>query len=124
LLLLLSFICIFISMLGLVGLSAFTAVQRTKEIGIRKVLGASIPEVILLLSKDCLLLVVLSSLFAVPFSWWVVTKWLAKFAYQAELNYLLYIIVTLVALVLVFLVVLFQSIRTANSKAVDSLKYE
>jgi putative ABC transport system permease protein len=121
---LLSVICIFISLLGLIGLSAFTAMQRTKEIGIRKVLGATIPDVIVLLSKEILALVILSSLIAIPFSWWVITRWLENFAYRAELNYLLYFIITIAALVFVFLVILFQSFKTANSNPADSLKCE
>jgi putative ABC transport system permease protein len=124
LLTLLSGICIFISLLGLVGLSAFTATQRTKEIGVKKVLGAGIPDIIFLLSKDVLVLVVLSSLLVMPLSYWVTTRWLENFAYRADLNYLLYLFITLVAGGIVFLVILLQSIRTANTNPVDTLKYE
>ncbi|MEJ0055270.1 MAG: FtsX-like permease family protein [Bacteroidota bacterium] len=120
----LSFICIFISLLGLIGLSAFTATQRTKEIGVRKVLGANISDIILLLSKESLLLVVVSSVLIIPLSWWVVNLWLENFAYRMELNYFLYGAVTILALGFVFLTVLFQSLKTARSNPVDSLKYE
>jgi len=121
---LLSYICIFISLLGLVGLSAFSAAQRTKEIGVRKVLGASVPDIIVLLSKDILILVILSSLLVAPLSWWVITEWLESFAYRAHLNYLLYLLITILAAGFVFLVILLQSFKTANSNPVDSLKYE
>ena len=124
LLFLLSGICIFISMLGLIGLSAFTAVQRTKECGVRKVLGANVPDIIILLSKDILLLVILSAVLVVPISYWVITRWMEKFAYQTQMNYPLYFIVTIAALGFVFLTVLFQSLKTAISNPVDSLKYE
>ncbi len=121
---LLSYICIFISLLGLIGLSAFTAAQRTKEIGVRKVLGANIPDIIFLLSKDVLFLVILSSAIVIPFSLWVITLWMENFAYQTQLNYLLYFLVTVVAFGFVFLTVLVQSLKTARSNPVDSLKYE
>jgi putative ABC transport system permease protein len=120
----LSYVCIFISLLGLVGLSAFTAAQRTKEIGVRKVLGANIPDIILLLSRDILILVILSSIIVIPFFYWVITTWLENFAYKGELNYLLYLMVMGTALGIVFLVILFQSLKTARSNPVDSLKYE
>lgn len=120
----LSYICIFISLLGLVGLSAFTAAQRTKEIGVRKVLGAKISDIIVLLSKDVLLLVVISSVLVIPFSWWLITKWLENFAYQSPLNYSLYGLVGIAAMALVFLVILFQSLKAAKANPVDSLKYE
>jgi putative ABC transport system permease protein len=121
---LLSYICIFISLLGLIGLSAFTATQRTKEIGVRKILGASIQDIIILLSTDVILLTMISSVLVIPLSWWVISKWLENFAYQTELNFLLYGIIGIAAMGLVFLVILFQSLKTANANPVDSLKYE
>jgi putative ABC transport system permease protein len=124
LLALLAYICIFISLLGLIGLSAFTATQRTKEIGVRKVLGANIPDILVLLSKDVLLLVIISAALVFPISHWFITRWLENFAYRMELNYLLFIVITTVALGCVFLVILFQSLKTARSNPVDSLKYE
>jgi putative ABC transport system permease protein len=120
----LSCMCIFISLLGLVGLSAFTAAQRTKEIGVRKVLGANISDVIFLLCKDVLLLVVLSAILVAPVSYWLIDQWMENFAYQAHLNYLLYLMVTVMALGIVFLTILFQSFKTACSNPVDALKYE
>ena len=124
LLALLSYICIFISLLGLVGLSAFTATQRTKEIGVRKILGATIPNIIILLARDSLILVMLSAVLVAPFSYWVIVRWLENFAYQEELNYFLYIIITGFALGFVFLVTFFQSFKTAHSNPVDSLRCE
>jgi len=119
-----AFMAIFISCLGLLGLIIFSAEQRTKEIGVRKVLGAGIPDIILLLSGESLLLVIISSVLIIPVSWWIINRWLENFAYKADLNYLLYGVVTVVALAFVFLTVLFQSLKTARSNPVDSLKYE
>lgn len=121
---LLMYICLFISLLGLLGLSAFTAIQRTKEIGIRKVLGANIPDIIYLLSSDTLFLVILSAVIIAPFSYWVINRWLDNFAYRAELNYKLYLVITIAALGFVFLTILLQSLKTARANPVDSLKYE
>jgi putative ABC transport system permease protein len=120
----LSGVCIFISLLGLLGLSAFAASQRTKEIGIRKVHGASVPSIIFLLSKDILVLVVLAALMVVPIAYYIITNWLGNFAYQAPLDYSLFVLVALLALLFTFMAVGFQSLRTARTNPVESLKYE
>lgn len=120
----LSYICIFISLLGLLGLSAFTAVQRTKEIGVRKVLGASVPGILLLLSKDILVLVLLAAVIAIPVSWFVIGEWLKAFAYRAPVNYLLFAFAVVASLLFVLLVTAFQSLKTAAANPVDSLKDE
>lgn len=120
----LSYVCIFISLLGLLGLAAFTATQRTKEIGIRKILGANVTKIIILLSKDVLILVLVSSLLVIPLSYWAIHEWLQNFAYQVSLDYLIYFLVTIVALFFVFLTILLQSYKTARSNPVDALKYE
>jgi putative ABC transport system permease protein len=120
----LSYICIFISLLGLLGLSAFTATQRTKEIGIRKVHGASIPHIIFLLYKDVMYLIIIAAIIIIPVSFYLIRYWLGNFAYQTELNYLLFLVVALVALLFGFLTVGFHSLKTARTNPVDSLKYE
>jgi putative ABC transport system permease protein len=120
----LSYVCITISLLGLLGLSAFTAVQRTKEIGVRKVLGASVPGILLLLSKDILVLVIVAGIIAVPVSWFVIDLWLEGFAYKTPMNYFLYVITTIAALAFVLFITAFQSFKTATSNPVNSLKYE
>jgi putative ABC transport system permease protein len=120
----LSGISIFISLLGLIGLSAFAATQRVKEIGIRKVLGANVPDILFLLSKDILLLVAFSAVLVIPVSWWVMTQWMENFVYKTQLDYSLYIIVTVMALILVFLTIGLQSFKSARANPVDSLKYE
>lgn len=120
----LSYTCVFISLLGLLGLTAFSAVQRTKEIGIRKVLGANIASILLLLSKDILLLVFLASAIAMPLGWYVIDGWLEGFAYRATFSYWLFVSTTFAAVMFVVFVTAFQSWRTATSNPVDSLKYE
>jgi putative ABC transport system permease protein len=120
----LSYICIFISLLGLLGLSAFTAAQRTKEIGIRKVHGASTPRIIYLLYKDVMYLIIIAAIVVVPVAYYVINQWMNNFAYQTTLNYLTFAFVAFMALVFAFLTVAFHSLKTARTNPVDSLKYE
>ena len=120
----LSYICIFISLLGLLGLSAFTAAQRTKEIGIRKVHGASTSRIIYLLYKDIMYLVIIAAILVSVPAYYVVNTWMADFAYRASLNYSTFIFVAFVALVFAFLTVAFHSLKTARTNPVESLKYE
>jgi putative ABC transport system permease protein len=120
----LSYMCIFISLLGLLGLSAFTAAQRTKEIGVRKVHGASIPHIIYLLFKDVMLLVVIAAVIVIPLTYYSITQWLGNFAYHTKLNYGTFIIVGILALLFAFLTVAFHSLKTARMNPVESLKHE
>jgi putative ABC transport system permease protein len=120
----LSAICIFISLLGLLGLSAFTATQRTKEIGIRKVHGAGIPHIIFLLYRDVMYLIIIAAVLIVPLSWYLISGWLENFAYRAPVNYVLFVLVAVMALVFGFLTVAFHSLKTARTNPVESLKYE
>ncbi|MEI9922127.1 MAG: ABC transporter permease [Bacteroidota bacterium] len=120
----LSYICIFISLLGLLGLSAFTATQRTKEIGIRKVHGASIPQIIYLLYKDVMVLVLIAAVLVVPLGYYVINGWLGNFAYHAPINFMIFGLVAVLALLFAFITVGFHSLRTARTNPVDSLKYE
>jgi putative ABC transport system permease protein len=87
LILIFGIISIFISCLGLLGLVAFTASRRVKEIGIRKVLGASATEIVALLSKSYLMLILLGWLIALPLSWWILGSWLDNFAYKIDLSW-------------------------------------
>jgi putative ABC transport system permease protein len=120
----LSYICIFISLLGLLGLSAFTATQRTKEIGVRKVHGASIPHIIFLLYKDIMYLILVASVIIIPVAYLIITEWMGNFAYKTTLNYSTFIVVALLALTFGFVTVAFHSLKTARTNPVDSLKYE
>ena len=120
----LSYICIFISLLGLLGLSAFTAAQRTKEIGIRKVHGATIPRIIYMLYKDIMYLVVIAAVLVIVPVYYVINQWMENFAYRTTLDYATFIVVALMALVFAFLTVAFHSLKTARTNPVESLKYE
>jgi putative ABC transport system permease protein len=108
----------------LLGLSAFSATQRTKEIGVRKVLGATVSNIIYMLSKDVLLLVVVASVLVIPVSYWVIDGWMSNFAYRTELNYLFFVFVTMMALGFVFLTVAFHSLKTARTNPSESLRTE
>ena len=119
-----SFLGIFIASLGLFGLAAFTAEQRTKEIGIRKVMGASVSGIIALLSKDFLKLVILSIIIAAPVAWWVMTMWLQDFAYKINISWWVIGLAGLTAIVIALITVSFQAIKAAMANPVESLRTE
>ncbi len=120
----LSYICIFISLLGLIGLSAFTASRKAKEISIRKVLGASVLKIILLFSKSYVKLIIIAFIIAVPLADYIIVEWLANFAYQMDINWLYFIIPGLIVLALGLLTVSAQSLRSAKANPVDGLRRE
>jgi len=119
-----SILAIFVSCLGLFGLASFVTEQRTKEIGIRKVLGATIPGIVTLLSKDFLKLVIISLLIAIPFSWWAMNSWLQDFAYRTSFKWQIFMLAGLLALGIAFLTISFQSVKAALINPVDSIKNE
>jgi putative ABC transport system permease protein len=115
---------IIISCLGLFGLAAFSAEQRNKEIGIRKVLGASVSGIVGLLSKDFLQLVIISFIIATPIAWWGMHKWLQVFAYRIDLSWWMFALAGLIAVFIALFTVSFQAIKAALSNPVKSLKTE
>jgi len=117
-------IAIIISCLGLFGLAAFAAEQRTKEIGIRKVLGASVAGISALLAKDFLKLVIIAIVIASPLAWWAMNKWLADFAYRIDIQWWMFAIAGLTAVAIALLTVSFQSIKAALVNPVKSLRSE
>lgn len=117
-------LALFISCLGLFGLSAFAAAQRNKEIGVRKVLGASVTSVVALLSRDFLKLVLLALLLASPLAYYFMQKWLADFAYRIDIQWWVFAIVGVAAIAVAFLTISFQSIRAALANPVQSLRSE
>ncbi len=117
-------LAIFISCLGLFGLASFMAEQRTKEIGVRKVLGASVPNVIVLLSREFSLWVLLSNVIAWPVAWFFMNKWLHNFAYRTQLELWIFIFAGILALVIALFTVSWQAIRAATANPVKSLRYE
>ena len=115
-------IAIFIACLGLFGLATFTAEQRTKEIGIRKVLGASVVSIITLLSKDFLTLVLISCLAAFPLGYWAMSKWLQDFAYRVDITWTIFALSGFTTTLIALLTVGYQAIKAALMNPVKSLK--
>jgi len=119
-----AFLAIFISCLGIFGLASFTAEKRTKEIGIRKVLGAPVSHIVILLSKEFSRWILLANLIAWPIGWYAMSKWLQNFAYRTGLNPLLFIFAGLLSLMVAALPVGYQAVKAAVADPVDSLRYE
>ena len=117
-------LAILIGCLGLFGLSAYTANQRIKEIGIRKVLGASVQDITKMLSKDFVKLVIIAILIASPIAWWAMTKWLEDFAYRINISWWVFVVAGLAALIIAMLTVSFQAIKAAVANPVKSLRTE
>lgn len=117
-------LAIFISCLGLFGLAAYTAERRTKEIGIRKVLGASAAGIAGLLSKEFLQLVLVAALIAFPFAWWAMNKWLQSFAYRISISWWVFAIAGAVATLIALITISMQSVRAAKLNPVKSLRAE
>ena len=115
---------IFISCLGLFGLSVFTTERRTKEIGIRKVLGSSALGIVYLLSKDFSRMVLMAALIALPVSYWIASRWLENFAYHVDLKWWIFLIAGLGALLIAWLTVGLQTYKTATINPVECLKEE
>jgi len=119
-----SVLTILVACLGLFGLATYTAEQRTKEIGIRKVLGASVTQVSAMLSKEFLRLVLIACIIAFPLSWWAMRKWLQDFAYKTNISWYIFLIAGLAALSIALITVSFQAIKAAVANPVKSLKAE
>ena len=117
-------IAILISCLGLFGLATFSAEQRTKEIGVRKVLGASVGNVVSLLSKEFLKLVFIAIVIASPITWFVMNKWLQDFAYRTNISWLVFAITAVIAIGIALLTISFQAIKAAIANPVKSLRTE
>jgi predicted permease len=117
-------IAILISCMGLFGLVAFTTQQRTKEIGIRKVLGASVSQIVRLLSKDFLRLVILGIVIASPIAYWAMNQWLQDFAYRVEISWWIFALAGITAIAIALLTVSYQSIKAALANPVKSLRTE
>ncbi|NIM57708.1 MAG: FtsX-like permease family protein [Candidatus Aenigmarchaeota archaeon] len=117
-------LAVFIACLGLFGLASFTAEQRTKEIGVRKVLGASVSQVTLLLCKQFLLLVMLANVIACPVAYLVMKNWLQNYAYQTGMGLFVFVAAMAAALVVAIISVSFQATKAAISNPADSLRYE
>jgi len=115
---------IIIVCLGLYGLTAFTAEQRTREIGIRKVLGSSVPEIIMLLSKDFAVLVIIAIVLACPVAWFGMYQWLQDFTYRTPINGWIFLFTSLFAMFISLLTVSLQATKAAHTNPVKALRSE
>jgi putative ABC transport system permease protein len=115
---------ILVACLGLFGLATYTAEQRTKEIGIRKVLGASVSQVTNMLSKEFLKLVLIACVIAFPLSWWAMHSWLQDFVYRIDISWWVFVLAAGVALLIALFTVSFQAIKAALANPVKSLRAE
>ena len=119
-----TFLSIFVACLGLFGLSLYTVERRTNEIGVRKVLGASVQSIVALLSRDLLKMILISAVVAFPIAWLAMTKWLEDFAYRTDIRWWIFLLAALSAVVVALLTVSYQSIRAALANPVKSLRSE
>ena len=117
-------ICIFVACLGLFGLATFTTARRTKEIGIRKVLGASTAQIVLLLSQRTLVLVLVGSVIASLLAYVTMERWLTEFAYRIEISPLVFVLAAAMALAVAQGTVALQSLKTARAKPVSTLRHD
>src|SRR6266542_997846 len=113
-----------ISCLGLFGLASYSAERRVKEVGIRKVLGASVQNIVAMLSKDFLKYVLIAALIAWPLAWFSVYKWLQDYAYRIDITWWIFLLAVLIAIIIAFLTISFQAIKAAVANPVKSLRTE
>jgi putative ABC transport system permease protein len=119
-----SILAIFIACLGMFALASFNAEQRTKEIGVRKVLGASVSGIVILFTKDFLKLVLIAVVVATPLAYLILDNWLGNFAYRVNINPVIFIVSALITFLIALITIAFQAVKTANANPVKSLKYE
>ena len=119
-----SIFAIFLSCLGLLGIAIMTIVQRTKEVGIRKVLGASTLNLVSLLSKDFLKLVLIATVIGLPLSWYGMSIWLQEYHYRTELHWWIFALAGGMALFIAFITISFQTIKTALANPIDAIKID
>ncbi|WNJ19744.1 ABC transporter permease [Pontibacter sp. G13] len=119
-----SILTVIIACLGLLGLASFSAEQRTKEIGVRKVIGASVGSLLVLLTKEFFLLVCLSMIFAFPLAWWAMDNWLESFAYRTDFQVLTFIGALVITLMVTLLATGYHALKAARANPIEALKYE
>lgn len=119
-----TFLAIFIAAMGLFGLSLFIAKQKVKEIGIRKVMGASTRNIIMLISREFIVLVIFANIFAWPAAYFAMRKWLENFAYRTEITAWIFLSTAVFSLFIVFSTLVLNALRAAHSDPVSALRYE
>ena len=117
-------IAVIIACLGLFGLATYMAEQRTKEIGVRKVLGATINNIVIMLSRDFLVLIIIATVIAFPVAWWAMYKWLQDFEYRIGVGWWIFILSGFIAILVALFTISFQAVRAALSNPVKSLRTE
>jgi putative ABC transport system permease protein len=117
-------LAIIIACLGLFGLAAYAAEKRSKEISIRKILGASMSTIVAMLSKDFIRLIIIAILISLPIAWFSMQKWLQDFAYRVNIHWWILVIAGSLALLIAFITISFQSLKAANTNPVKSLRSE
>lgn len=117
-------LAVFISCLGLLGLVIYTTTQRTKEIGVRKVLGASVSQIVTMISKDFLLLIIIAFVIAAPLAWFGMNKWLQNFAYRTDISWWVFALGVVLMIIIAFVTLGFQTIKAAMANPVKSLRTE
>jgi putative ABC transport system permease protein len=117
-------LAILIAILGLFGLVSFTTEQRTKEIGIRKVMGANVKDIIILLNSGFLRLVLIAFVFSIPVAWWGMNRWLDTFAYHTSIQFSTLLASGIVAFLIALFTVSYRTWRSANKNPADTLRYE
>jgi putative ABC transport system permease protein len=119
-----SFLAILIACFGLLGLSAYNVLQRTKEIGIRKVMGATVNSILILLSRDFLKLILVALVLAIPLGWFVMSKWLEDYAFRIHIGWWVFLVAGMLALIIAVMTICIQSLKAASRNPVQSLKTE
>ena len=119
-----SVVAVIIACMGLFGLTLYSTIQRTKEIGIRKVMGAPVSNILRLLARDSIILLIISSVIAVPIAYWRINLWLENYANRIEMTPWLFIVPVVIVLLIALATVAYQTIKTALSKPVKALRYE
>jgi ABC-type antimicrobial peptide transport system permease subunit len=117
-------IAIFLSCLGLYGLASFMAVQRIKEVGIRKVLGASAGSIVYLFSKEFIILIAIAFVIATPIAWYFMHQWLQDYAYRIDVSWMIFLVSGIIAIVIALMTISFQAIKAAMANPVKSLRSE
>ena len=117
-------LAIFVSSLGLLGLASFTAEQRTKEIGVRKVMGASVPLIMKLLSREVVLMIVIASVISWPLAYFFMKDWLQNFAFQVNLGFLTFLLASIFSFLIAIATISYQGYRAASTNPTESLRNE
>jgi len=119
-----SVLALFIAILGLLGLSSYSVEQRTREIGIRKVLGSSVKEILILLTKDFSKWVILAIVIAIPITYFAMDSWLSHFAFHTDISWRVFLMSGIIAFTIAYIIILFQAMKVSRANPVDSLQYE